>query len=252
MTNPTASPELALTEIGSLVRGLRVHDVTPVLGPDTSMFFLNPAPKVRPSARHATEGAAANIWELHEHSGAHVDAPFHFDPEGRTIDELPVNVLFFRPYKKYDLSEFDLAPGESATLEQITHVGKRDHLAVEEGDIALIDFGYDKYLPGMPDERDRSWWGRNQPGLSEEVCEYFAAAKVVAVGSDTSACDLALADGQMSAGTGHGQHFLPNGILIIEGLRGLNAAPATGLFAALPLKLAGGTASPLRVVLLGP
>ena len=252
MTNPTASAEVALTEIGSRVRGLRIHDVTPTLGPDTPVFFLNPAPQVRPFSRHATEGAAANTWEFHEHSGAHVDAPFHFDPEGQTIDELPVDVLFFRPYKKYDLSEFDLAPGEPATLEQITRIGDRDHLTLDEGDIALVDFGYDKYLPGTPDERDPSWWGRNQPGLSEEACEYFAAARVVAVGSDTAACDLALADGQMSAGTGHGQHFLPNGILIIEGLRGLNAAPATGLFAALPLKLAGGTASPLRVILLGP
>ncbi|MDV6280093.1 cyclase family protein [Rhodococcus jostii] len=252
MTNPTAPLELSITEIGSRVRGLRVHDVTPTLGPDTAMFFLNTAPQVTPLSRHATEGAAANTWEIHEHSGAHVDAPFHFDPEGQTIDELPVDVLFFRPYKKYDLSEFDLAPGAPATLEQITHVGHRDHLTLDEGDIALVDFGYDKYLPGMPDERDPSWWGRNQPGLSEDACEYFAEAKVIAVGSDTSACDLALADGQMSAGTGHGQHFLPNGILIIEGLRGLNAAPATGLFAALPLKLAGGTGSPLRVVLLEP
>ena len=49
---------------------------------------------------------------------------------------------------------------------------------------------------------------------------------------------------------GHVEHFLPQGILIVEGLTGLADVPATGLFLALPLKIAGGTGSPVRVVLL--
>ena len=49
---------------------------------------------------------------------------------------------------------------------------------------------------------------------------------------------------------GHASAFLPRGILIVEGLMGLSHVPATGLFLALPLKIAGGTGSPLRVVLL--
>ncbi|WP_280426660.1 cyclase family protein [Nocardia carnea] len=241
---------LALTELGARVRSLRTHDVTPLLGPDTPMFFPNPAPIIRPFARHQTEGVAANTWEFHEHSGAHVDAPFHFDPEGKTTDELPADVLFLRPFKKFDLSGYDLAPGVPASLQHVEAVAELDGLTLNEGDIAIVDFGYDKYLPGMPDERPAGWWGLNQPGLSEEACEYFAAAKVIAVGSDTSACDLGMADGKVTAGTGHTKHFLPRGILIVEGLCGLGSVPASGLFVALPLKLAGSTASPLRVLLL--
>jgi kynurenine formamidase len=36
----------------------------------------------------------------------------------------------------------------------------------------------------------------------------------------------------------------------VEGLRGLAKVPATGLFVALPLRIAGGTGSPVRVLLL--
>ncbi|MFC8181762.1 cyclase family protein [Rhodococcus sp. NPDC057297] len=239
-----------LAELGSLVRNLRIHDVTPDLGPDTPMFFPNPAPIMRPFARHATEGAASNTWEIHEHSGAHVDAPFHFDEHGKTTDELAADVLFMRPFKKYDLSPFDLQPGQPASLDQIETAAATGGFTLDAGDVAVVDFGYDKYLPGEAAAREPQWWGRNQPGLSEEACEYFAAAQVTAVASDTSACDLSVADGAMSAGTGHGHHFLPRGILIVECLRGLGAVPATGLIAALPLKLAGSTASPLRVLLL--
>jgi kynurenine formamidase len=49
---------------------------------------------------------------------------------------------------------------------------------------------------------------------------------------------------------GHAGAFLPRGVLIVEGLTGLADVPATGLFLALPLKIAGGTGSPVRVVLL--
>jgi arylformamidase len=70
------------------------------------------------------------------------------------------------------------------------------------------------------------------------------------VASDTAACDNAVVEGEIGAGHGHSHWFLPRGILIVEGLRGLAKLPPTGLFVALPLKIKGGTGSPLRVLLL--
>ena len=52
--------------------------------------------------------------------------------------------------------------------------------------------------------------------------------------------------------TGGIEHaFLPNEILIFEGLIGLGAAPAQGLFLGLPLRIRGGSGSPIRAVLVG-
>ena len=55
---------------------------------------------------------------------------------------------------------------------------------------------------------------------------------------------------QIGHGPGHSSWFLPRGILIVEGLRGLANVAATGLIVAIPLKIKGGTGSPLRVLLL--
>ncbi|MEV7731755.1 cyclase family protein [Streptomyces sp. NPDC088921] len=239
-----------LSELGSLLRSFHIHDVTPTISTETPMFGPVPAPQVQQPVQHATHGAAGNTWTIYEHTGAHVDAPYHFDPQGMTIDLLPADVLFLRPFKKFDLSAFDLQPGSPAGLEQLQTVADRDGISLETGDVAIVDFGYDKYLPGGTDERASTWWSHNQPGLTEEACVYLASTGVCAVASDTPACDLAVVDGEMSGGTGHTHHFLPQGILIAEGLTGLGNVPTTGLFVALPLKLAAGSASPARVLLL--
>ena len=242
---------LSLMQLGTAVRKLRSYDVSPTLGPNSATFLHNPSPQVRADGQHSTHGAASNIWEIHEHTGSHVDAPFHFDPDGLTVDELPVDILFFRPFKKFDLTTYDLKPGEPAGRDLLIEAGNRGGFsALENGDVAVIDFGWDRYLPDGFEAREEGWWGRNQPGLSDDACDYLATAGVSAVASDTAACDISMNDGQMVGGAGHGHYFLPNGILIVEGLRGLAEVPPAGLFVALPLKLAEGTASPVRVLLL--
>lgn len=240
----------ALASLAAQVRELRVHDASPLIGPALEVFFPNPAPVRKTFADHASHGVAANVWEIHEHSGSHVDAPYHFDALGPSMEEVPVDALFLRPFKKYDLSTRHLEPGNPAALEDLKAAEQRAGFTLAPGDVAIIDFGYDQYLPSGEEPREPGWWGRNEPGMDEQACEYLASCKITAVGSDTSACDFSIRDGEMSAGSGHGKHFLPNGILIIEGLAGLSAVSSTGLLVALPLKLERGTGSPLRVLLL--
>ena len=72
----------------------------------------------------------------------------------------------------------------------------------------------------------------------------------MAVACDTPACDVAARDGEMLGAHGHVEHFLPQGILIVEGLTGLADVPRDGPVPRAPLKIAGGTGSPVRVVLL--
>jgi kynurenine formamidase len=116
--------------------------------------------------------------------------------------------------------------------------------------VAIVECGWDRYLPDGADAREPAWWGRNQPGLAEDACALLVDAGIVAVASDTAACDVAARDGEVLSGHGHMAAFLPNGILILEGLKGLAHVPPTGLLVALPLKIQGGTGSPVRVLLL--
>jgi kynurenine formamidase len=229
---------------------LKVHDASPTLGAETPMWFMYEAPRMTPLFRHAEAGAAASTWQIAEHTGTHVDAPFHFDADGATADQIPLESLLLRPYKKFDLTANDFQPGDLVGLEHLKAAAARGSFTLDPGDIAILELGWDANLPGGANGREAGWWGRNQPGLSEEACTYLAGCGVTAIASDTAAADVAAKETDMLAAHGHAQHFLPAGILIVEGLTGLANVPATGLFLALPLKLEGGTGSPLRVVLL--
>jgi arylformamidase len=243
----TTDPLAALT--GALAH-LRVHDVSPTLGPDLPMWFMYEAPQVVPLFRHADAGAAANRLTLAEHTGTHVDAPFHFDADGQTMDQVSVDTLLLRPYKKFDLTAHDFQPGVLVDADALRAAADAAGFMLERGDVAILEMGWDKYLPDGGDAREPTWWGANQPGLAEDACAYLVEAGINAVASDTAAADVAARDGEILAGHGHSHAFLPRGILIVEGLKGLAGVPDTGLFLALPLKIQGGTGSPVRVVLL--
>lgn len=249
MTTNVSRPSPIAT-LADALGGLTVHDVSPTIGPDLPMWFMYEPPRVEPLFRHAEKGAAANRVDLAEHTGTHVDAPFHFDPDGLTADRIPVDSMLLRPFKKFDLSGDGHRPGDIVGLEHLRAAEARGGFELAEGDVAVLELGWDRYLPGGADGRDQQWWGRNQPGLSEDACRYLAESGVSTVACDTAACDIAVVDGEFLSAHGHTQYFLPRGILIVEGLTGLAGVPATGLFLALPLKIEGGTGSPVRVVLL--
>lgn len=250
----TASKSAApLADIGAAIRKLRHHDVSPMYRPELPLFFPMPHVRVENISDRGPDvevGVIANMWTLPEHSGSHVDAPSHFSSGGKTIHELPIDALFFQPFKKIDLTPDDPQPGEPVSEEQLRVAAERAAVSLEPGDVAVIEFGWDRYLPGGEAGKDESWWGLNEPGLSDDACEYLANAGVSAVACDTSACDFSMRDGEMSGGSGHTRWFLPQGILIVEGLTRLSEVPAAGMFVALPLKLENGSGSPLRVLLL--
>ena len=253
MTALSRAAAAPLYEIGAAVRRLRHHDVSPMYRPELALFFPMPHVQVESISEHdpdAGQSVSAKVWTLPEHSGSHVDAPYHFSPAGKPIHELPIDALFFRPFKKFDLTPDDPQPGEPATRERLVAAAERAAISLDPGDVAIVEFGWDRYLPGGPAGKDESWWGANEPGLSDDACEYLARAGVSAVACDTAACDFSLRDGNMSGGSGHTRWFLPEGILIVEGLTRLSAVPAAGMFVALPLNLKNGSGSPLRVLLL--
>jgi arylformamidase len=243
-------PHSGVSTILSGLSRLNVHDVSPILSADLPMWFMYEPPAITPVVRHHQGGAAVNTLTMSEHTGTHVDAPFHFDADGKTMAEVPVDALLLRPYRKYDLTANDHKPGDLISLDHLKEAETTAGFELQAGDVAIIEVGWDKHLPGAAEGKDPSWWGSNQPGLSAEACDYLAGHGIVAVASDTAACDVAAVNAEMSGAHGHTQAFLPRGILIVEGLHGLASVPTTGLFLALPLKIADGTGSPLRVVLL--
>lgn len=240
----------AVALLSSVVPRLRVHDVSPTISSELSMFVFHEAPTITPVSTHAEGRAATNRLTMNEHTGSHIDAPFHFDADGLTIDQVAADTLLLRQYRKYNLVANDHQPGDLIEVEHLRAAESRDGFEIARGDVAIIEVGWDRHRPGGAAGSEAGWWGANQPGLSPEACDYLADAGVIAVACDTAGCDVAVRGGEVLAGYGHTQAFLPRGILIIEGLQNLAEAPTAGLIVALPLKIAGGTGSPTRVLLL--
>lgn len=246
-----------IENLSNVLGSMQIVDLSPLLYSNMPHWPTNPDVFFVEDARtYAQHGSFAQTLILPEHSGCHVDAPAHApgDRRSQTIDMFPVNVLMGTA-KKFDLSQEDYGPGDLVSLHKVEELMTKLAITLERNDIVLFEFGWDKYLLGIEKNppKEWNWWGENEPGLDENLCRYLSDMGVKAVGSDTPACDIAQVRGRITGGgSGHLTHFLPRGIFIIEGLHNLALVPATFYFMAFPLKIKGGSGSPLRPIALFP
>lgn len=244
----------SIQELSGLLNSMEAVDLSPLLYSNMPHWHTHPDVAIVGDSRNFSQnGYFLQTLILPEHSGCHVDAPAHVLPHkaDQTMDIFPATALM-GVAKKIDLSQENYDPGELVPLSKVQEILKKSAITIEKDDIVIFDFGWDKYLVDVEQKapHERNWWGENEPGLAEDVCRYLSEAGVKAVGSDTAACDIAQVNGELKSGFGHIQYFLPNGIFIIEGLYGLANVPTTFYFIALPLKIKGGSGSPLRPVAL--
>jgi kynurenine formamidase len=139
-----------------------------------------------------------------------------------------------------------LPAGYGVTADDLTEAADRAGVQPGRGDVALIRTGWARHFG---DETTYLSKADGVPGATPDAGEWLAAAGVVAAGADTTAFE------QIPAGAGHS--VLPvhrillvrSGIHIIEHLN-LEDAAAAGLteftFVMAPLRIVGGTGSPIR------
>lgn len=139
-----------------------------------------------------------------------------------------------------------LPPGYGITADDLERAAERAGVTPGSGDVALIRTGWARNF-GSPDR----YLGQTDgvPGPTVEAARWLAAKRIVATGADTTAYE------QVSPGAGH--RVLPvhrvllveHGIHIIEHLNLEDvAAHEIGefVFMMAPLRIVGGTGSPIR------
>ena len=70
---------------------MKIYDISQeVLG--CTMYPGDPAPKATVVAK-MEEGSLYNLtkFEMCAHNGTHIDAPYHFYKEGKTVDQMPLD-----------------------------------------------------------------------------------------------------------------------------------------------------------------
>jgi kynurenine formamidase len=240
-------------DIFKQLKDLKAYDISPSIHTGMPAYHSHPNCWVLNGARkRATHGYNCSVIVIGEHIGSHIDAPMHTcsDPDAKSIEMFDVD-YFVAPYKKYALDRFDPQPGEFIDVDKLKACEEADGFTVEEGDIILLQYGYDKYY--FMEERGEiaNYYGSNAPGMTEAANQYFLDKKIKAIGSDSNSGEIAAKDGKFIGieRSGHEIHYHPNGIPIMENFVNMGAAPAEGLFIALPWKIEGGSGSPVRALL---
>lgn len=178
-----------------------------------------------------------------EHSGTHIDAPLHFIAEGPTSYGVDAILPERTVGRAATIGVPDLSPGETLGAERIQE-WEEEFGPIEPGDVVLFGFGWDKlWRTGAEARGFLEGW----PGLSEEAAQYLVDKRVSLVGTDAVSIDV-------SGFPEHPAHhvLLGNEVYIVENLKNLGNLPPFCVFLAMPLKVEGGSGSPLRAVALVP
>ncbi len=184
-----------------------IVDLSVPLSEDTPVYPDDPRVSIRLWAVIDRDGYYMNVLKMGEHSGTHVDAPAHFVPGGKTIDEMPLEKFI----------------GEGTVID----------VSVGNGPVKLDEIPdsgyYSKVVLFMTNGRE----------LSPEVALFLVAEGIKAVGTDA----ISIGDETVH------RILLSEEVPVFEGLTNLEKLVGkTFTFVAFPLKIEGGSGSPVRAV----
>jgi len=210
---------------------MRVHDVTLTLRPGMPTWPGEDGPRVEPLKRMARgDSSNVSVVTFGDHTGTHVDPPVHFLEGGATIDQLPLEPLVGRC--------------------RVVGYGDDDHISGHWLDGAGIGMGTERVL--FKTRNSERWRDPTAPfdkefiALDETAAHWLVRAGVKLVGVDYLSVEP-FGSGKL----GHPVHvaLLRAGVVIVEGLDLHDVAPGDYELFCGPLKIAGGTGSPARVLL---
>ena len=241
-------------QLDGILGAVQWIDLSPTIENGMPRWPTHPPVIVSRTLTHSHDGVFCQNISMPEHAGAHVDAPAHIHANlyDRTVEKIRIDYLV-RPCKVVHLEKLKLQAGEAAEAEHILEWEKNSGQKIKPDDIVLINFGWLKANWRC----DIKWpyYSMNQPGLTKEAAELFLSRNIRAIGSDTAACGMALIEGKPvfdvpPIGCWIHSRLLSRGILLIECLANLEKLPDACYFMAFPLKIMGGSGSPIRPVAL--
>jgi arylformamidase len=211
---------------------MKIVDLTLEITSDMIIFPGYPMPNFIKWSKFDIQGYISEVMFLSTHTGTHMDAPFHFNPNGQTIDQVEV--------KRYICNNAILIKIQKNANEMITgdDIIRNSKYEIKEKDTVVFSTGWERQI------KQKENYLKNNPGLSKDAVEYFVEKKVNAVAIDCPSIDIGTDSGFIAH-----KMLLSNEILVIENLCNLyrfNNEKFTLLIT--PLKLAGASGSPIRAI----
>lgn len=195
---------------------------------------------------------SSNSFSSPEHGGTHIDAPIHFAEGGRTLDEVPVSQLIAAAVVIDLVSSAKEDSDYRLTVADIQN-WEREHGRIPRGAAVLAYTGWDRYWPDplryLGDDTPGDASHLHFPSFGEDSARFLIEERAVGLlGIDTASIDY-------GPSTDFRVHRMANGagLVGLENMTNLDKLPPKGAWIiALPMKIAGGSGGPVRIVALLP
>lgn len=174
------------------------------------------------AARRIAEGAGSNVSKINmnSHTGTHVDAPWHFEEDGKRLDEIDTSVFFG------EVLLLDFSEAEEITVDLLGETPLPSRIIFKTRNSSRLD----------DDPFDKEFLA-----LNAEIAQRLVEDGVKLVGVDGPSVDYYEHQGRE---THH--RLLRNDVLIVEGLRLADLEGGTYRFVVLPLPIIGADGAPCR------
>jgi len=200
--------------------------------------------RAEPIATIEQAGYFANRLELGEHTGTHVDAPIHFQPDALSVNALLPTQLVGPGVLLSIASKAAANPDATVSLADVMQ-WEQTNGPIPARSFVLIQTGWSTRWPDETAYRNADEKGiMHFPGLAEEAAVALLARDINGVGIDT----LSIDPGTSTSFASH-KLLAEANIIVIENLANLEQLPMRGFTVVVaPLKIRGGSGSPARVL----
>ncbi|HUI24727.1 MAG TPA: cyclase family protein [Candidatus Kryptonia bacterium] len=240
---------------GAQIDESKIVDLTYAFGPDT-IYWPTAESFTLTQVSHGKTPAgyfyAANNLCMAEHGGTHMDAPIHFGEGKATVDQVPVTAGI-GPAVVVDVRAQAAADRDYRVQVADLTAWEARHGRIPRGAIVIMLSGWgsrwgDK-LRYLGSDKPGDVANLHFPGFSKEAAEFLVQQREIdAIGVDTASIDY-----------GPSQDFMVHRIIngankpAFENLAQVERLPPAGAtIIALPMKIAGGSGGPTRVIALLP
>ena len=228
-------------------------DLTHPFDADTVYWPTAEGFRLETASEGMTEGGywyAAKRFSGAEHGGTHLDAPIHFAAGKWTADQIPVERLI-GPGAVVDVTAQCAADRDYQVTAADLQAWEAAHGRLPDGAIVLLRTGFSAFWPDRERYMGTALRGPEGvaalhfPGLHPDAARWLVAERAIsAIGLDTPSIDF----GQSKLFESHQVLFAAN-VPALENVAHLDRLPAAGFtVAVLPMKIAGGSGGPLRIV----
>ena len=212
-----------------LLNYIKFYDVSVLISNDLPVWPGDPGVSVKLTSSFS-KGDNVNVTHLKmgAHTGTHIDAPFHFEPDGKTIDQLSIETLIgpCRVIEMLDVKQF-IGPLD---LEKIQLDGVK-RILFKTSNSKFWAKGLKEFQKGFIH-------------ISKEGAGYLVEKGIELVG-----IDYLSVEGYESPDHKTHHLLLRNQVVIVEGLNLSKVNPGDYDLIALPLNVKGADGAPARVIL---